>query len=289
MCLIFCAEKGVPTLDVMKRAERYNDDGAGIAWITQAPNKKGNVVTWRKGLNAEGVQKIIDEYKLGEFLPDYPFVVHFRACSSGPNIKELNHPFPISKEVETSLEGSAKGVLFHNGTFGAWENMMREVCFAGGVHIPAGNWNDSRALAWLVQNRGIGSLFLTNNGGGGRIAILEESGRLITTGNGWVEGEQKGVLQSSSVRDFTPSSGASHWAGVDGMVEDWEKDRRYGRHNSHVRGIFHGPSSEVGGKFKILKDLRASSLYEEGDEVSILSDGELQRICEEVQQEIEGA
>lgn len=277
MCMIFACKTGIPTLDIMKRAEKMNDDGAGIAWITQAPKGKGNVVTWKKGLDADGVQKIIEEYELEKFLPDFPFVVHFRACSSGPNVKELNHPFPLSPGVETSLEGNARGVLFHNGTFSNWETMMREVCFGGGVQIPGGNWNDSRALAWLAQNRGIGSLFLTNNGGGGRIAILEESGRLLTLGNGWQEGEQKGVVQSGVVRDFTITP-SSQWQG---MENTWEH-RRGGR--------VHGPSSEVvGGKYKILKDLRASSLYEEGEEVGILSDKELQRICEEVQQELEGA
>lgn len=276
--MIFVCEKGVPTLSCMERAEKVNDDGAGIAWRESAGADKFRI-RWKKGLKAKEVDDLIKEMKLADYLPDSPFVIHFRSRSTGSSDHELNQPFPLTREVSTSLEGTAKEVLFHNGTYHNWLEKMNMMCFAGGTPIPGGKWNDSRFLAWAVVNRGLGALMLTDNGGGGRIAVLSHEGTVSRYGEGWQKGEQEGVIQSGAVR---PETSLTSWDPL-----EWNKRHGLRHHGREIEesGRGKGASSE-GANFRPPKDFD-SLLYEESDKVELYSIKELLAMNEELKKDID--
>jgi hypothetical protein len=261
MCLIFVAREGVPTLSALERAESGNSDGAGIAWVQKGEDKKENVVHWEKNLKAKEIFKLFSDMKLERHLPNYPFIIHFRSASSGGVNPNLCQPFSLEKKVSTELIGEAKAVLFHNGTYHNYDDMMKQVCWAGGAEIPLGPWNDSRALAWLAVNRGLGSLALTHHGGysggnGGRIAILRNTGQLHLFGNGWIKGEQEGVTQSGSLAS---EKSFCH------VGKDYK--------------VYEGPST------KYIKRPLKCSLYEESDKVILYSIQEHEGILKEIEEE----
>lgn len=284
MCMIFVCESGVPTLNAMERAEKANDDGAGIAWRERESENGKFYIKWKKGLTAKEVQEVIKEKELEKYLPDSPFVIHFRACSSGENHPDLCQPFPITKEVSTAHEGTANAVLFHNGTYGMWESMMEKVCFSGGEEIPFGKWNDSRSLAWLAHRRGYGALFLTGYGGssnwGGRLVVLDNKGHAFRMGNGWVEGEQKGVIQSGTLPKESTSCAVTNWNGASGGVGRY----RYQHDDS---------PTVAGGGVKVIKPTFRpppgfkSLLYEESPRVELFSTKELTKMLEEIKKDID--
>lgn len=126
--------------------------------------------------------------------------------------------------------------------------------------MPGGLWNDSRALAWLAANRGPGALYLTNHGGysqgsGGRIALLSHDGTLQLLGNGWIKGEQEGVVQSGTVSD-------SFCTGYTGP---------------------HGREAKI--PRRISRPLKSTSLYEESDKVLVYSMKEYEGILREIENE----
>lgn len=261
MCMIFVCREGIPSFTSLKRAEETNDDGAGIAWREKDSKKEeGTVVRWKKGLSAKEVWDLINEMELKKYLP---FVVHFRSASQGGDLKELCHPFPIVESVSLALEGTAKCVLFHNGTFHRWEEMMQKVCWGGGARMPPGPWSDSRALAWLAYHRGWTSLRLTD-WGMGRVVLFDHKGNVILQGSGWKEGVDKGVVQSGELRDpiiKVYSGNHSVWRG--GRSDD-------------ARDTFRTTPLTTEQKKKL------SFLWEEGDEVLVYSQQELDSIMDEV-------
>lgn len=281
--MIFLCREGIPTLDVMKRAEEQNSDGAGIAWVEQSPTEKEKnrtIVHWKKNLTADEVFKVMKDLKLEKHLPNYHFIIHFRAASIGGKSERLCQPFPIEKGVSTDLEGTAKKVLFHNGTYHRWDDDMKVVSFAGGAEVPFGPWNDSRMLAWLALNRGLGSLYLTNWGGhmngSGRIAVLHADGTSHHLGMGWQDGEQNGVLQSGVVASVKTSFRHER-ADRDDYEELWNN-----RHSdARTRPLLTG-GSDLGPR--LIRPLK-SSLYEEGEEVALYSVLEYNNILKEIADE----
>lgn len=262
MCQIFVCENNYPTDEMLEKAEHWNDDGAGMAWLQEGEGKKGeNVqVHWEKGLSLKEVKEKVKELKRDKVLP---VVIHFRACSSGANDPQMTHPFPLTKEVQTSLTGEADAVLFHNGTYANWGEIMKILCWAGGVKVPGGKWNDTRTLAWLAATRGVNALMLTD-WGNGRIAVLKKDGEVIRRGENWSEGSP-GIWFSGPLRDVvTYQRGVSYTTPTSG------------------RG---GTSTTKSLSPITNKDLRRSELFEEGDEVLIWSDAELSQIAKELRDE----
>jgi hypothetical protein len=69
----------------------------------------------------------------------------------------FTHPFPVEPKVSHALSGSTNGyVLFHNGDWKNWDEMMLKTAAGFGVRIPRGRFNDTRALAWLTYTIGEG-------------------------------------------------------------------------------------------------------------------------------------
>lgn len=186
MCVVFCAvEKHIPQ-EMLIAGHEKNDHGAGIAFLH---NKQ---VKWIKGLKDD----VEVAEKLYEWKVEPPYIVHFRIRSSGSLCKELTHPFPVTKKVTLDLEGHANKVLFHNGTWNMWDDRMRDFCMMRGIDCPSGEWNDSRAMAWLMAHTGpnifpmvLGSAYNSN-----RIVTFDQTGMFEWFGS-WHE--KDGIMCSN--------------------------------------------------------------------------------------------
>lgn len=138
MCLIIAARTKKPSLEILKKAESANGDGAGVVWINE--NKKAQ---WKKGLNADGVFKVIEDLPL-------PFVIHFRLGSRG--LKKdllLTHPFVIAPNSPLSLEGEADKLFVHNGTI--FDSDWKWGLLGAGLEAPDDLMSDSRAIAMILS------------------------------------------------------------------------------------------------------------------------------------------
>ena len=88
-----------------------------------------------------------------ELLPqlDGEIVIHFRWASVGGVNPRLCHPFPVDRGAETKLSGTAKSLLFHNGT---WKGHKDALTYLEReqdrrIHGPI---SDSRVIALLLAH-----------------------------------------------------------------------------------------------------------------------------------------
>lgn len=179
MCVIMIVGKDGPrpTAAMTAKAWGRNDDGGGVAWRETTP-KGEKVVKWRKDLT----EKEMDD--LCQTLP-LPYVAHWRIASCGGVLAELTHPFPIERNASLALEGTTKGhVLFHNGTWGGWDDAARYAAMQKGLQIPTGKWSDSRAMAWLCSIYGLGFMELLPNQRGVAFGPTKME---VFTGPGWTK------------------------------------------------------------------------------------------------------
>lgn len=148
MCVIFVCEKVRPTPEMVKSAWASNSHGGGVAWRDLNEKEEGvvkEVVKWEKGLTLEEMQTYCAE------LP-FPFVAHFRVASSGGPRPELCHPFEVDQAPSKGLSGHTYGaVLFHNGDWPNWRDMVLHAALQKGVPIPDGHFSDSKAMGWLCS------------------------------------------------------------------------------------------------------------------------------------------
>jgi hypothetical protein len=146
MCVIMIVDDVDPTLSVVRDCWDSNAFGAGLAW------REENAVRWSKG----GFDSPTDLHRTMMQLPK-PYIVHFRIPTVGDPCEALCHPFPVGGSL--ALTGSTTdGVLAHNGHWNGWQSAMLR--FLGTKRIPDGPWSDSRAMAWIAKQSGIGFLEL---------------------------------------------------------------------------------------------------------------------------------
>lgn len=208
--IAICASERV-TPEQVAKMYMDNPHGAGIAWRDEVDgDKKGskkNVVIYKKGLDETAVQELCAKVPI-------PFVVHFRVPSCGGPSPLLTHPFPVEPDVPLELEGITTGqVLFHNGHWHKYKDVILEASVRGGWKIPAGRWSDSRAMAFMAANQGIGVLefisekvvvFGPNHGD---IELFEPNGwSKVGTGiwvsnRGWEHRQVTGFNRASSSTD----------------------------------------------------------------------------------------
>lgn len=142
MCVILvCPPRVRPTDQILRACHEANPHGAGVAWRDNAK------VHFRKNLKVGQVARLIRETK-GEV------VIHFRWASVGGVHPRLCHPFPISSTARLSLEGKTKAVLFHNGTWGGWEEALGRLVELEPHDDLDGPMSDSRAAAVLANHFG---------------------------------------------------------------------------------------------------------------------------------------
>jgi len=139
MCVILVCPPGIrPDTKTLKACQKANPHGAGVGW-----RQRGRV-HWMKNLGAEEV---------GELLPqlDGELVIHFRWASVGGVNPRLCHPFPVDRGAETKLSGTAKTLLFHNGTWRSHKSALDYIEREQERQIK-GPVSDSRVIALLVAH-----------------------------------------------------------------------------------------------------------------------------------------
>lgn len=214
MCVIFSCEDRHITFDELIDGQTANGDGGGMAWI------KDGTVHWKKGLTAGEILTLIAEQEV-----TFPYVIHFRIGTVGGTTDALTHPFPINDLASLELEGTCPdGVLFHNGHWSEWRNMILRSVTAGNRRIDGlDDWSDSRAMAYLVRHHGTGILdFIEHQ----KMALLTPE-RVVRWGS-WEDAETKGVKASNKHYVVKPmtyvGAAAGGWRGgaPDGYY--WKKD-----------------------------------------------------------------
>ena len=139
MCVILVCPRDIrPDRPTLEACQRANPHGAGVGW-----RQRGRV-HWMKNLGADEVAELIPQLK-GEI------VIHFRWASVGGVNPRLCHPFPVDRGAETKLSGTAKSILFHNGT---WKGHADGLAYLEREQKRkiAGPVSDSRVLALLVAH-----------------------------------------------------------------------------------------------------------------------------------------
>lgn len=185
MCVIFFAEEKRPSPEMVEKGYNANRHGAGIAWREPDPQTGLTVVRWRKGLDLEEIQAAVAATPL-------PFIAHFRIPSCGGDTLSLTHPFPVDRRAPCDLEGKTKGfVLFHNGHWNRWKEMVFETALKKGLKIPGGKWSDSRAMAWIASVYGIGALDMLDE----KIIAMSPD-EIEVCGTGW--STEEGVYVSNT-------------------------------------------------------------------------------------------
>ena len=138
MCVILVCPANIrPDRETLDACHRANPHGAGVAW------RDSDRVRWSKGLEPAELEPLIAGLS-GEI------VIHFRWASVGEVTPKLCHPFPITASATTRLSGHARAVLFHNGTWGDWRELLSRMP-RGRV---AGVLSDTRVAASLVDLAG---------------------------------------------------------------------------------------------------------------------------------------
>lgn len=136
MCVAVLVESEAPTQVEMWQMDNENPHGIGIAWASN------DIIRYKKGLGW------MEAYKLLESVPR-PALLHFRWATHGGRARHLAHPFPLGPKAVTSrkLNGGAKSVLIHNGT---WNDYTK---FAP-LGIDIAKWSDTAVAAYVAGTIG---------------------------------------------------------------------------------------------------------------------------------------
>lgn len=185
MCVIAIVEDtdSRPTDIQVEAMYDQNAYGSGAAWRFEG------LVHWAKGLDLKQIQE------LNRDLP-VPYILHFRIPSCGGNNSRLCHPFPIQDDSPLDLTGSIDGeVLFHNGHWSAYEMELKRAVFTSRLKLPTGPWSDTRAMAWLSANFGLGLLDFIDE----KIVVMGPTGDLKIYGkdNDWKYFEGKFIVSNT--------------------------------------------------------------------------------------------
>lgn len=171
MCVILISidKKTRPSLETLLACQASNRDGGGVAWVE---NGRPQYV---KNVDANFIHNIL-QTKKGQV------VAHFRIATVGGIQPVLCHPFPIARNPSEGLSGSAKRVLFHNGTWGDWEKNLNKAIKSVNAHRPSGLFSDSRAGAVVASIKGLKAIHTF----GGKFCVLSKKGAFMYN-EGWVK------------------------------------------------------------------------------------------------------
>ena len=234
MCLIIAVNEKTPPESQFELANDLNPDGIGMAWIA-----KNGMVQWYKGLG------IADVKKMAPYTP-LPYVVHFRIATSGGINRELCHPFPISRNVTISTDGQAKRVMFHNGIWFDWREMLIKGLIATGRSLPQGPWSDTRAMAFLAYHYGDKILELLEE----KIVVLSKEGSQFY-GSGWTT--RDGCVYSNPALFMPVSYYQSQYTGAYQNYQHWT-EAQTGGDLSRSRASYALGSCEDGWEEDLLND-----------------------------------
>ena len=182
MCIIIACDPNCrPSRGVIERSFAANPDGAGLMYAD------GGTVTIRKGFM--DLPDYLDA--LADVPDDVPLVLHMRIGTGGGNVPELTHPFPVTNDVDDlhALDITVPVGIAHNGVLHDYVRYQRP----GISDTVAFIARDAVRLARSRTVRKHGGLTgstraaqdLRRLTAGSRLAILDGSGRMLLTGDGW--------------------------------------------------------------------------------------------------------
>jgi hypothetical protein len=127
-----------PTLEQLAQCEHANRHGSGLAWLN------GKRVEYCKNLPIAEIHRLLADIA-------GPAIVHFRIASVGGVDPQLCHPFPITHRAELRQQGTARSVLFHNGT---WAEHRSAAAHYGLTFPKREPLSDTRIAASLIARFG---------------------------------------------------------------------------------------------------------------------------------------
>ena len=189
MCVIMSSADGSkPSMKWLKKAEKANPDGIGVAWVGDGG------ACFEKDITVEHAHEMLLEIST-------PYAIHFRMASIGEKSPELCHPMMVDNQADTALAGIAPMVLVHNGHWSGWNEMCIKLLMARpGLRLPDGEMNDTRALAWLTHHLGDEFLDLIT---GQKVITITGAG-LSYHGSGWTLKEGIWLSNDYFLDDFRP-------------------------------------------------------------------------------------
>lgn len=148
MCVIITSpsQSQRPTLAQLTQCEAANRHGSGLAWVERG------TVRYVKGLSVPEIHRHLQQQP-------GPVIVHFRIASVGGVDPDLCHPFPITHEAALHAAGTARSVLFHNGTWSDWKRYRDHFGIQFGRKEAV---SDTRVAAAIVARFGFGWLERAN-------------------------------------------------------------------------------------------------------------------------------
>ena len=190
MCIIVAKPMDVamPDTDTLFSCFESNPDGAGFMWAD------GKSVHIRKGfMTWEDFEEALDAEIPGQKRKELAIVMHFRIATHGKVQPMCCHPFPVSSSLEDlqRTRCESRFGIAHNGIIqGRTTNDKRSdtMDFVMKVVAPLAKMN-----ANFMRNSH--ALDLLEGACGSKLAILENSGELVTVGD-FVEDE--GILYSNT-------------------------------------------------------------------------------------------
>lgn len=191
MCIIAAIRSGgsLPSTDTLATMWASNPDGAGVMWAD------GGRVYGVKGLmSLQALQATLERVPAGAAT-----VIHCRIATSGGIRPEMCHPWPVTRDpsrlLATTWDGhwgiAHNGILPGLGSRGLSDTgeYIRDV--AAPLLELSGDLMADRALS-----------ILRATSAGSRLAIMDRSGRLELTGDGWETGPD-GVMYSNGTYKAT--------------------------------------------------------------------------------------
>lgn len=173
MCQIFWCPREAPSRELLLEANKCNPHGIGFAWV------EGGRVSWDKGYEEKRVNEAIDSFLEKPF----PKAIHFRLATHGGRGMEMTHPFTITRLSRPELRGRTSAVLFHNGVWTHYDDMILQGVLAGTIPKQALQYpvSDSRGMALLCGNFGENVLDLMDMKGE-KVLILRGDGSSLRWG-----------------------------------------------------------------------------------------------------------
>lgn len=175
MCVLILAQEMISKRDAVL-ISLENADGIGIAY------RHENKLYFDRNITIPHLMEIGNLYQP-------PYMIHFRAASSGGNNRnKLCHPFPISDELD-ALDGTSELVLAHNGHWVNADSVAKQF----GLKINK-SWSDTKVMAfisnYLQDHTWLGEL--DNQ----KIAVMNLT-EFVRYGRGWYHDSDSGNYYSN--------------------------------------------------------------------------------------------
>lgn len=210
MCIILsCAPGARPSRELLSDCWNNNPDGGGLMY------DHGGVVHVSKGyMNFSDLATAIDRVP-----SDAHLIVHMRIGTSGGYGPEVTHPYPITRDLELlhALDLVCPVAIAHNGVLPYPSDealgISDTVAYVSSEVARIASMRRVRSGGGLARSSKARDL-LKATSKGSRLAVLDGSGHVRLTGDGW-EGVTRGIQASNGSWRYR------RW-GRGCVVDDWD-------------------------------------------------------------------